>query len=140
MNRVQLERAVVQPYRFIGVPSSPEAKCLREHVIRFPSPTSERQFENIVHLMPTPGGRFLVTASTSGWVIAWDLGAGTGSLADARPKLVTSGKLDGTPNAFMVVPIEVDMTFRVVAGSSADGVGERCVAVSVALKKLAQRL
>ncbi|KAF8308208.1 hypothetical protein DL93DRAFT_1949831 [Clavulina sp. PMI_390] len=74
MDRAQLELTAMRPYRFLNKLASGDPSCLKEGILRLRNadvPPTER----ISGLVSIPGGRFIFSASNSGTLVLWDLGA-----------------------------------------------------------------
>lgn len=94
MNAKQLERAVLRPYLFASMLSSNDPIYFKECVLHFSSPASVAPHEDwVTGLSFVPGGRFVVSASSSGRVGVWDLGHSEGS--EKAPILLASTQLPG---------------------------------------------
>lgn len=78
MSPEQLERATLRPYLFIHKLASSKPYRLRERVVRLPShplPSNTMMTDDdIADMRILAGGRYVVTGSSEGKVICWDMG------------------------------------------------------------------
>lgn len=114
MDQGQLEYAALRPYLFMKRISTSDMPYIRETIIRFPSPSQTPQFERILQVLCLPGGRFALTISTTGWVVAWDLSAIYSKTLIGRPQNISAIKLEGVIAPLFVVPTQENAKYRVI--------------------------
>lgn len=68
-----LEKIVTAPYLFVTKISGDDPLCRRERILRlnYPQGTNDGYLGRI---MMAPGGRYMVSGSSNGWLVIWDIG------------------------------------------------------------------